>query len=825
MNTPPPPATTATAPRERELLAKLQQVHRDHARPSVLRGEAERFSEAIRRDRTEIDRAAYKLVFIGPVGSGKSSVQAVLGNMFTPGRMQKRIDRDMNARSMMAVSSGRTTVCEVQTTSAAGLPHLSIEVVAAADPELRKELQFFLGLKLDEVAGGGVDEALDAEPIAANTDPDRRDRGNRSPSMGIRTEVARWLAHAAGFKDTYEVMRAEGEVCQIEALLSSIMGEELASECVPVTPAAPSLTQRQRAAIVDAATRHFLDRMNLGARQRTRWTWGTDDAAARAEFRATFASVNAGEERDAPFPQRIDLKMPELLPELSDELGRPVSITFVDTRGLDDNLDGRPDLQAHVAAADAIPVLLSGFNDTPSDVMHPLKSLASRADTNPAVRNRLLVLVLDKGDASKVLGADRNGEAQRATTGRNIRRNHAATQLQISGFPELAKIEAPKLLFFSPAATLRLLTDPKCSELDGDEADDRPAFIQAVADVIKQGQRAAMTSLPQRLEQAETFLKSLNDTSLTHWKEETKRRLEEAFDRALTTAAQGAELERLSEPFLRELDSCPYWLRIRACATNDGSWHALHAPNLIANGGYRLASRLTTSALGAVRKAGADILALMDPDLSAARIGFVTSWVEEMGDRLETRNREMEGNLRAEVAEALDGEASWRNARALSGKGYCARVRAVVRAGTQANRYSSLSEYVQELIDEDLLEDSAEEQDGSDREPTTGSGWEALLAERLPAGWKWYDKDADEVGFALPTFNHEVVRLSMDADGFTGHLRSRVSVGEDSRLAVELIEQNLDSEPDEDGWFDVEWSVTDTEGFEVFLTDILTEWS
>lgn len=667
-----------------ELVTRLRLILSEPQLPLPLKAEGERHLAAIELDRAAIERSAHKLVFIGAVGAGKSSVQAVLGDLIVPGKVERKAPRDLQKRTMVAVSAGRTTISEVRTWGTSG-EGLRVRVEPDTETAVGKELRFFLGLVLDRVTNAGALEAEDETQAGVQT------AQKVTQGAGARTEVARWLANAAGYKDHYEVL--PGETCAIEALLRAELERLSASMALPPTE------RIVREAVLDAAVDHFLARIDLPSRARTEWSWPDDSVASRKQFREVFAGINNGTLRDAPFPRNVELQVAPLLPELAARLGRAHTVSMVDTRGLDDDIDGRPDIKGHVAAADAIPVLMSRFTDTPGDVLPVLRGLRARQDTGTAARERLLIVVADKGDSGEVLGADGD-----VVTGRAIRANQACASLDAANFKELAGDAASaRILFFSPAATLRLATDPDCSELNG-EPDDRIAFVEAIARVIAQQRAKAIVEIDRHLAAAEAYLETVRDPVLLVWKERVQRDLEAAFDNTLTIEAKRENLTALAEPFLRAVDNCPYWKRIQACVFNDGDWSALHAANLISDGAYKLADRLTRTALDEVRRTAATELGRQDADLLPPRQAFLDSWLEAMDQRAAALNREMEAALRDEAVFLLEGEDYWDEARAVYGKGYCQRVRAILRHGMRRITFETLNDHIQHLIEHDLLD-------------------------------------------------------------------------------------------------------------------------
>ncbi len=499
LNVTPASQPVSVPPRERAVVEQLSAAI-GRTPPGELRDRLEEHLKYLTRGRSELDRAAYQLVFFGEIGTGKSSVLAVLSDLVLPPSGLRKPGADLERRSMFPTGAGRTTVCEVRIKCSHGPHRLSLTVEPLGSEEVGRELRLFLGLVLDRVS-----------PASSS--------GVSRADAGIRTELSRWFAHAAGYRDTYDIDRGAGESCEIEMLLSHLLQTHSAS----------------RESVVDAAAQSFAERIRPTTRQRSRWTWDRDDEAARREFLATFTALNNGFQGDAPLPRVIEIGAPSLLPELDRAVGVPVDITLVDSRGLEGDIGQRPDILHLLGLRCTIPFLFSRFNKTPTDILPVLRALSGRDDTAAGLHERLVVLVFDQDEAGSVHGADCRGDHRRTATGRAIRRNAAAAQLRSSGFPDLAEaLPWPRIQFFSPARTLRLRTNPTCDELEGDEVDDRASLVDAISSVIRQSRDASASNFATSLDLAEAFLASRGGDELLRG--ETAHRLDEAIVAVLKRA-------------------------------------------------------------------------------------------------------------------------------------------------------------------------------------------------------------------------------------------------------------------------------------------------
>ncbi len=630
--------------------------------PQVTRDEARRLVEAIDRGRQERARSQHEIVFIGDVGSGKTSTQAVLAGLVLDPPAAKPIARSFNARIMLPASAGRTTVCEMEIHSTQA-PGFGIQVDAAAPSELADELRYFLEMRLDVAISPGVGDISEG-PMPADAKNVRR--------FDSREEVARWLANAAD----YVPPAIAGDLCEIAALLRQLHAE-----------AVQRGDSDAREAVLERAVTHMLERIAPEARTVTSWTWTDDNPETRRAVKDHLSAINEGRLAGVPFPRRVVILTQTLLPELSEKLGRPHAARFVDTRGLSgQTVDERPDLVKRLLDPGTVPLLHTRFNPTPSDVLPLLKGMDEHSDAlREAVRQRLLLLVFDAGESDAVMNANNN-----SSVGRTIRRNHSTAALLAHRLGELA--QPSRGLYFSPITSLTARLRP--DDLEPGQVDDVPALVDAVAQVIERQRAAGATLVLETLRVAREFLGGVEDFDLVAWKVRVDLELRQAFAEGVETAIAQVDVRRLVHVFLTAVERAHHWATLRAAVRRRGAWSYIHAPNLVAGEGHRRARRITEAGFIAVRAVHEAELRSLGASVSVAKQAFLQGWIEDARRAIEEANLAMQERLRAEVAERMSGvQAVWTAAEAVRGQKYVQRVSALLDDRLSSMTFQSLATY------------------------------------------------------------------------------------------------------------------------------------
>lgn len=624
----------------------------------VTRDEARRFVDVIDAGRRERARSGHDVVFIGKVGTGKSSTQAVLADLVVDA--PDRRSRALSRRSILPVAAGKTTVCEIEIHPGSD-GGFGLQIEPAPRAVLESELRYVLGRRADD--------------LLPMFDPDEEADDTSRGNADTHAEVERWLANAAGYTPPEQVRKSEGEVCGLTADLRALLKE------VSADPVLANDAVSRREAFLDRAMAHMLGKIAPETRTTEAWFWQNDTPDVRREVQERLARVNAGLSSEAPFPLRIIVTVPLLLPRVASKLGRPHTVRFVDTRGIaGEGLDARADIVTRLRNDGTIPIMLSNFVQCPTDVFPELRDIDGHSDVlRRALHERLLLVLLDKGDAEEVSGA------QNTAHGRAIRLNQAGASLQAGG---LGQLGAPsRLLVFSPASSLDARDTP-----GSDVVDDADGFADALAAVIDAQQRAATASVQAAIQQADAFLARVGDSAVRTWKERADQGLRTAFAQGVARARSRTNLSFLTPAYLRAATDS-HWATIRASVRRNGAWRSLNAPNLIGAEGLRRAQLLVREGLAEAERVAATLraeanLAMTEVD----RRDYLEAWLADARRAVEAANFDMEASLRTEAwAVVVEGQSpTWEAAKRLQGTGYTLRVLELLSSGLAGVQFTTL---------------------------------------------------------------------------------------------------------------------------------------
>lgn len=329
---------------------------------------AEHWFSSIDKTKKFLEDRDHPIVFIGSVGVGKSSLIGVAANLIVGPPPKDRASLKNN--SVLAIGSGRTTVCEVR-----------------IRPYNPKDDNGLIGLILDPFS---------AEEMSKEIQRYAEDEWQRRQSATLRN----------GEEDidptSQEVQRAiRGMTDYLEYQESYLEGGTRKRRIVrPLDAAIANFNSS------DAFSNHLLERANLSERTTTQWWWNEATTENFKALKICFANINLGTERTAMLPQKMTLVVPESLPDSQAGL----NLTLIDTRGLDGVVESREDLQKLLRDPRALLVLCASFKNAPGDTERALlRSLSNDAQLREAIP-RTLLLLLDFGDADQVNGADGDRE-------------------------------------------------------------------------------------------------------------------------------------------------------------------------------------------------------------------------------------------------------------------------------------------------------------------------------------------------------------------------------------------------------------------------------
>jgi predicted ATPase len=337
------------------VLAQLEEL--EQASTPLNRETARSWREAIREAQAFLERRDHSIVFIGSVGVGKSSLISVLSHLRVGARPTDRTN--LKERSVLAIGSGRTTVCEVRIRATRdgdpGAVGLTIEPMPI--PDLEREITLY------------------AQGEWRRRNPEGKGEDNADP---FSLELHRVIGNMTGYQEHSETYVEDGS--------------RRRRNIRPLDEVIPRFGAEHEFAA------HLIERASLPDRTRTAWWWDAPNEESLQELKIQFEAVNQGNDAQAMLPLRMTVVVPSPLPDSATDL----DLTLVDSRGLDGAIEPRRDLQELLRDPRAIMVLCAPFKDAPGDT---LRALLQSATVDAELRRRIpstLLVLLDHGDADQV---------------------------------------------------------------------------------------------------------------------------------------------------------------------------------------------------------------------------------------------------------------------------------------------------------------------------------------------------------------------------------------------------------------------------------------
>ena len=302
---------------------KLRELKTLLSQPDITQAFARRIEALcgeIKSAAEELLKRECNLVFIGKIGVGKTSAICHIAGLTVSGSESRR------PSPVLAVGSGRTTLCEVEIRTGP----TSIVVEPCTDAEVRAHVADFAEKLLHAIKDGS-------------------ERGVSQDDQIMSREVERAIRNMANLRRP-SAHRTEGPRTPDPAreLARQIFDEEI----------------KRGEGEQDAASRlqfEILSRMRTDRRERQDLRWDQGAGVDHREWlKSEFHRINTGNNPDFTIPKRIRVFVD--LPLLS--LNGDVEVRIVDTKGIDETV-ARADLERHVGAAHTVLVLCSGFNDAP----------------------------------------------------------------------------------------------------------------------------------------------------------------------------------------------------------------------------------------------------------------------------------------------------------------------------------------------------------------------------------------------------------------------------------------------------------------------------
>src|SRR5450830_112271 len=344
---------------------------------------------AIDSKRAFLADPSHPVVFMGSVGVGKSSLIAVAANLIIGSSPTDRSSLKNN--SVLAIGSGRTTVCEVRIRASGPIGKVGLIIEPLSLDEMSDEIRIY------------------AEGEWSRQQPNSRghDEDELNPTA---QEVQRVIRGMTDYKETQEYRVEENVRRRVFIRTMELAASKFSS--------------------AEAFYLHLLERAKLSARNSTVWWWDETALDALKELKDRFESINDGLEPSAMLPKRMSVVVPNPLPG---SVFGP-DLTLIDTRGLDGIVESRRDLQNFLRDPRAVIVLCATFKDAPGDPMRALmRSMANDAELRLAI-SRTVLLILDQGDADQV-----NGSGGDREYGQDLKINECFTSLAGGGLRMIDK--------------------------------------------------------------------------------------------------------------------------------------------------------------------------------------------------------------------------------------------------------------------------------------------------------------------------------------------------------------------------------------------------
>lgn len=354
-----------------------------------------------------LNKKEHPVVFIGKVGGGKSSLIGIAADLIVGAMPTDRPSLKNN--SVLAIGSGRTTVCEVRIRSKG------------------VEDQGQVGLLITPVTKEEMEEeiSLYAESEWYRHHPEARilEEEDSTPTAQEIQRVIRGMADYAEYQESYleGTSRKRRTVRPLDTVIPQFD-----------TPA--------------ALAKHLLSRVNLPERTKTTWWWDSYSEENLKQLKSLFDAINQGKEATATLPRVMTVIVPKVMPKSAPDLEKSASdleMILIDTRGLDGAIESRGDIQQFLRDPRALLVLCASFKDAPDAAIRDLlHSMAGDVELRLAI-SRTILLLVDMGDADQVNGADGDREA-----GQEIKIDECHRALQAMPHPSVNAIKINQVAAF-----------------------------------------------------------------------------------------------------------------------------------------------------------------------------------------------------------------------------------------------------------------------------------------------------------------------------------------------------------------------------------------
>ena len=342
-------------------------------RDYLVRRTLESRRDRVLRVRSSLAVDKFDLVFIGKVGTGKTTAICSLFGLI--GDFERGKPPRTKTEPLLATGSGRSTICEVEIERDS---QTAIEVEPRTPDEMRALFEDFRDL------------------LFARLTPEKYER----PTDGIPAEVERAI------RNVVSLTEIERDGKRID----------------------PALELAREAGDADAFLDMLVAAADLPSRVQTRVSF--ESGNEHEWLLETFKELNVAKKRGFSIPKRIRIL---LGPSCGAEAGPPWARRVLDTKGLDEILI-RTDIDHYIEREDALCLFTSGFSGAPDG---EVLSYVERhlLDRTSGFDRRCVLLVLPRnGEPAQVLGAD-GGPVEEEQAGEVIKASQALAAFEHKGLP------------------------------------------------------------------------------------------------------------------------------------------------------------------------------------------------------------------------------------------------------------------------------------------------------------------------------------------------------------------------------------------------------
>ena len=361
-----------------QTLEKVTELAESPEIQNVIAKRLETFLSEINSAAALVSKTEHNVAFVGKIGVGKTTVLCRMADLEV-----LKADR---LEPVLAVGSGRTTVCEVRLQKDSGYG-LHVEPMDA-DAFHREVLEFA--------------NVLTNPPEEEN--PEQDDGGQ--DAQGTSVEIVRVIRNMSGL--TVGVRRLpDGKRELVD------QAKKLAEEYTDPNTLAGEILERIQ---LQRRTGRQLWYPEISGQEPLMW------------LKETFEQLNNGRHPEFALPKRIDIVVPKTV------LGEgPLSICLVDTKGIDATTE-RADLGAYFNEPGTLMVLCTSFNDTPSTEVQELLSRAKDAGFSD-LDTKAVILSLPRPDEALATTDAQGIPAESASEGYELKGDQAEFHLQSRKLP------------------------------------------------------------------------------------------------------------------------------------------------------------------------------------------------------------------------------------------------------------------------------------------------------------------------------------------------------------------------------------------------------